>query len=352
MCKIGWTSLILFGFFVSACGSSKKSFFSSDPELEALFQGSDYKSLSDASRYNIAMYYLKHNDSSNARAVFEDIITYNSHIPAIKFQLAKMYFESETVTFNAKDEKGDAGQVVRNGHEIGETLLKEIIDEDSTYFPAYTELMMLAAKNEDTLSFSTLYGKASARERSYLGSDYRVGYLTLLDKENENRFTEALDYFAKGRRTYAELYDSYKSLGDIQRVQGQDTLAYKSYKKAIEYQSEAVDLFMVYSNLSEVCMKIFSTQKEDRYKAEALQYACRSLTRFPGYSQSLSIIRALSGVQSRADSLKSPADYAAPFHSYCESQHDGIKIQAIAGGTSVIPRSLFRETYQEARKKK
>lgn len=352
MNKIVWTLVCLSGLFFFGCGSSKETFSFNDPELEALFQGSDYKSLSDAARYSIGMYYLKHNDSSNGRAVLEDIITYNPRIPAIKFQLAKIYLTMESVRFNAKNEEGDTGEIVRNGREIGESVLREIIEEDPAYYPAYSELMMLAVANQDTATFSSLYTVASAGEKSYLGSDYRIGYLTLLDQENENRFEEAENYFVSARKTYAELYDSYKNLGDIQRVQFQDTLAYKSYKKAIEYQSEAVDLFMVYHNLADVCMKIYTVQKDERYRTEALEYACRSLTRFPGYAPSLSIIRALGGVSSRADSSKAPVEYAASFHTYCEGQYADMKIPVMAGNSSVIPRSVFRETAQDLLKKK
>lgn len=351
MNKIVWTLLCMSGLFFFGCGSSKETFTFNDPELEALFQGTDYKSLTDAARYNIGMYYLNHDDSSNGRAVLEDIITYNPHIPAIKFHLAKIYLSMESVTFNVKNEEGDAGQIVRNGREIGEAVLREIIQNDPGYFPAYTELMMLAVDNEDTTAFSSLYNRASEGEKSYLGSDYRIGYLTLLDKENENRFEEAKKYFASARKTYAELYDSYKNLGDIQRVQFQDTLAYKSYKKAIEYQSEAHDLFLVYYHLAEVCMKIYADRNDERYRAEALEYACRSLTRFPGYAPSLSIIRSNAGVQSRADSAKAPVEYAVSFHNYCEGQFGGMKIPSMAESASVIPRSIFRETVKDLRRK-
>ncbi len=352
MRTLGKYSAVLISLFLASCGSSKDTSYATDPELEALFQGSDYKSLTDAARYDIAQYFLKHHDSTNGRAILEDIATYNSYVSSVKYQLARIYLLEETITFAAKTEKDEGGQIVRNGKELGESILKEILGESPDFMAAYSDLMMLALQRGDTTSFEDYYRQASEREKTFLASDYRIGYLTVQDRENPKSWDEGTQVFRKAKDTYLELYESYKNLGDIQRVQFLDTMAYRSYRKALEYPTEAYDLFLVYYHLSEVSARIYEARGDSRYRSEAVEYACRSLSLFPGYTPALSMIRRLANVQSAADSVKSPAEYASPFQSYCTAQHSDMKIQSVTTNPGAIPRSIYRETIRDKKSKK
>ncbi|MBX7152480.1 hypothetical protein K1X84_12625 [bacterium] len=344
MSKIQWIVLAALAFVIS-CGTTSQSFFGEDPELENLLKGEDYAALTVADKYEVAEYLMRKGDVEKARAIYEDIVTYNPGLIPIKYKLAKIYLSSGELTFTGKDEDGKNIHFTKNGKELGEAVLREIIEQDPSYLPAYSELIVVRMAAQDTQQASQLYHQVSGLDKTYISADYRVGYLEMLNESNASRFEDGIKAMRLGQKTYNDLYTSYKNLANIQKVQDLDTLAYQSYLKALEYRTEAADLFSVYHELADVCVKIWHNKKDESYKMLALEYACTSMDYFADYEPSVVLIKELTNIQPGVDtaSTDTVSAYKAAARDYCSSI--GKSKTSVAGDKgTVIPKSYLRET--------
>ncbi|MCK6544061.1 hypothetical protein L6Q79_15415 [bacterium] len=327
-----------------SCGTTRTSMLQDNPELIIALGGSSYTQLSDADKYDAAEYLVRKGQYENARVIFEDIITHNPGVVAVKYKLAQLYLKLDSVTFAEKTPKGDTYYFTKSGPELGEAVLREIYEKDPWFLPAYSELMMLEAKRQNYDGVKAIYEKAITKHKDFSTSDYRVGFLTMGNPDLADRFSEGMRMMEKGKKTYTDLYESYKSLGNIFNVQHKDTVAYNQLIRAISYRTEAIDIFSPYYHLADVCETLYQIKKEEHYKTMALQYACASLHYFPGYEPSVNVIRRLTGVakDTSADFSKT---YRAAAEAFCAGStlpaDDSVTIAS--GYTTVIPHSYLTE---------
>ncbi|HNI10763.1 MAG TPA: tetratricopeptide repeat protein, partial [bacterium] len=143
-----------------SCGTTRNSMLQDNPELIIALGGSSYTQLSDADKYDAAEYLVRKGQYENARVIFEDIITHNPGVVAVKYKLAQLYLKLDSVTFAEKTPKGDTYYFTKNGAELGEAVLREIYEKDPWFLPAYSELMMLEAKRQNYDGVKAIYEKA------------------------------------------------------------------------------------------------------------------------------------------------------------------------------------------------
>jgi len=338
--------------YTISCGSSKQVISNEDRELALLLGTTDYASLTSTDKYDLGEYLMRRGSTDKGRQVFEDVLTHNPKMTFLKYKLALIYLDKDTVRFTTRDEKGNVSSIIKNGHELGEAVLKEIAEEDPSFLPVYTELILLMISHKDTAGAGSLYDKAMTLDKNFSAADYRVGIVAMKSTTNANALVDAQSYFSKAQQTYHDLFESYKNLANIQKVQNQDSVAYKSYLKSLEYRCEAGDLYSAYFEFADVCSELYGQRKEDRYKDSALVYACRSLNCFPSYTPSLILIHELTGPRTAADSLLDPLKLEAPANAYCSSIGES-KITSTSGGKeSVIPKSILTETFPKPTRKK
>lgn len=293
--SIALFALLTAGIIIFACGSSKDAVVE-DPGLLALMGDKDYASLSSADKYEVAQYLVRRGNVNRARIIYEDIIAQNPSAIGVKYKLAMLYLSMDTVVFATLDKKNrPVSTTIRLGPELADELFGEIKNQDPDFLPVYSTMMIQAMQKEDTAQIRSIYRMAKDKDQTYALGDYRIGYLTVWDLSNANRYTEGIDGVKKAQTTFRELYEAYKQLGNIQKVQGMDTLAYASYQKALKYKTEAYDLFDLYYEFADVCYEIYRNRGVDKYKDEALNYACMSLGYFNGYKPSVELIRSLTG---------------------------------------------------------
>ncbi len=293
--NISFLALFTAAWLMYACGSSKNA-ANEDPGLLALLGDKDYTSLSSADRYEIAQYLARRGNISRARMIYEDIIAQTPSAIGVKYKLAMIYLGMDTVYFTKMDKKNKPVETtMRIGTEVAGELFEEIKAQDPDFLPINSTMMIQAMMQEDTAQLRSVYRHAKDKDPTYSLGDYRIGYLSVWDLSNANRFTEGIEGIRKAQTTFKDLYEAYKQLGNIQKVQGMDTLAYASYQKALKYRTEAYDLFDLYYELADVCYEIYRNREVEKYKQEALDYACKSLNYFEGYKPSVVLIRSLTG---------------------------------------------------------
>ncbi len=330
----------------TSCGSAKKTVVE-DPGLKALLGDKDYAMLSASDKYEIAEYFTRRGNMERARAVYEDIITQNPGVIGIKYKLAQLYLQMDTVTFPVKNDKGHVEWVVKSGKELGESVIEEIQQQDPTFLPVYSDLMIINMERQDTGKVRQIYQTARQMDQGFNQGDYRVGYLTIFDLTNANRFQEGQTTVRKAKKMFYELYDAYKQLGNIQKVQGMDTLAYASYKKAFKIRTESADLFDAYYEMADVCYELYRKRNVEKYKEEALEYACQSLQFFPGYQPSVALLKSLAGLGTNENGKGIDTTALKAVEEYCR----GIKATGKTTGAleqSVIPKSLFGSMIAES----
>ncbi len=296
MKKIICTALfVLPAVLIISCGSSKKAAID-DPGLQALLGDKDYASLSAADKYEIAQYFMRRGNLNRARMVYEEILELAPSAVGVKYKLAMIYLKMDTVFFVKYDKKNrPVSTSTADGPELGNEMIENIRSEHPDFLPIYSASIIRAMENEDTAAVRQIYAAAKEKDPAYSLGDYRLGYLSVWDISNSNRYSEGIAGMQKAQTTFQELYDAYKQLGNIQKVQGMDTLAYASYLKALKYRTEAFDLFDLYYEFADVCYEIYRKRNVEKFKIEALGYACQSLQHFAGYKPSVELIRSLSG---------------------------------------------------------
>lgn len=278
-----------------SCGSSKKT-APIDPGLEALLGDKDYNALTPGDKYEIAQYFLRRGNINRARTVYEDILARIPSAYSIKYKLATLYLEMDTVYFITYDKKGrPVSAIFEMGSDLGTRIIEETRSNHPDFLPVYSTALILAMQKEDTGAIRKIYTTAKEKDPAYSLADYRVGYLSIWDLSNPNRYNEGIAAIKKAQTSFRELYEAYKQLGNIQKVQGMDTLAYASYQKALKYRTEAYDLFDLYYELADVCFELFRKRGVEKFKTEALDYACQSLQYFEGYKPSAELIRSITG---------------------------------------------------------
>ncbi len=332
---VGWMAAVV----ALSCGHTEEVLLHEDTDLIVALGGAEYVNSTASEKYEAAEYLMRKGRMDNARAIYEDILTYDPRVVGIKYKLAMIYLKMDVVHFARRNAKGKKEYFEKNGKELGEAVLHEILDRDPWFLPVYSQLMILEADKKNLAEVKQLYEKAKALEDDFATSDYRVGFITLSNESNSSRFEEGKAYLQKGQKTYRDLYTSYKNLGGIQRVQHQDTLAIASFLKALENKSEAVDLFNVYYELANLNDSLYKEHKDAGSKQLALQYACASLQYFPGYTPSMKIIQKLANVG--ADSA---GGGQTAVNDYCKTiiqAKDQIKVSDSTD--SVIPKSLLLE---------
>ncbi len=333
------------GMNLISCGSAPKTFLMEDEELREMFRADAYASLTDYDRYLMAEYLMSKGNVENARRVYEDIATYNPQATAIKFKLATIYLGMDSVSFTTKDEKDNPVTYKKNGAELGDALLHEILAENPKYLPVYSQLMIIAAEKQDSHAVSELYTAARMLDKGFNTADYRVGYLTMNSVSDESPFEHAKAYMVKAQKSYRDLYDSYKNLANIQRVQKQDSVAYKTFIKALDNRSEAIDLFSTYYELADVCRKIYKSHQDEKYMTMALKYSCLSLQHFPGYQPAMDLVRSLTSVSVTVDSgVDSSAAMQEAMDGFCATVvPEEERVVVVPAVESVIPKSDLRK---------
>ena len=286
--------LLSAGLIVLACGSSKNT-VTEDPGLLALMGDKDYASLTSSDKYEIAQYLVRRGNLNRARMIYEDIISATPSAIGVKYKLALIYLDMDTVLLTTTDEKKKVTTSIRSGPELANELFNDIIQQDPDFLPVYSTMLIHAMQQEDTAQIRLKYASAKMKDPIYSLADYRIGYLSIFDFTNANRYNEGIESIKKAQTTFKDLYEAYKQLGNIQKVQGMDTLAYASYQKALKYRTEAYDLFDLYYELADVCYELFRKREVEHFKNESLDYACTSLRYFEGYKPSVELIRSISG---------------------------------------------------------
>jgi tetratricopeptide (TPR) repeat protein len=288
------TAIIIF-----ACGSSKDAVIE-DPGLLALMGDKDYASLTSADKYEVAQYLVRRGNLNRARMIYEDIIAHTPSAIGVKYKLALIYLDMDTVYLTSTDQKKNITTTMRMGTELAGELFDEIKQQDPDFLPVYSTMLIHAMQQEDTAQIRGIYASAKLKDPTYSLADYRIGYLSVFDLSNENRYREGIESIKKAQTTFKDLYEAYKQLGNIQKVQGMDTLAYASYQKALKYRTESYDLFDLYYELADVCYELYRKRNVEQFKNESLEFACTSLRYFEGYKPSVELIRSLIGKGSDA----------------------------------------------------
>ncbi len=345
MKKINFVILII-PFFLLSCGSSSEMVIKEDTDLIMALGGAEYAALSDSERYEAAEYLMRKGDTEMARAIYEDIVTHNRQVVAIKYKLAMMYLKMDQVDFLRKNPKGKVEKFTLNGKDLGEKVLNEIAEQNPWYLPVYSQLMILEAERGNTDGVNKWYDKAKELSSDYETSDFRVAVLTMSDP---SRAEEGKQLLIKGQKSFADLYQSYKNLGGIQKVQRQDTMAIETLSKAAKTKTEAVDLFAVYYDMATVSAHLYHTRKDDHYKTQAIQYGCMSAQYFPMYKPALTLVAELAGLPS--DSAAGLAGYQTAVNELSKSViPEKEQITLSNSQETVIPESIMIDEWAAKQK--
>lgn len=339
--------LLIFVVLLSACSANKEVTLNYNRDLILALGGNSYATLSDAERYRAAEYLFRKGDFENARAFYEDILTYNPSVVALKYRLAQIYRTMDSVRFSEKNEKGQTTYYKRQGKELSVAVMAEIYDHDPWFYPIHGELMLEEIQNKNAEKAKALYDSAQVINKFFAISDYRTAFVTLGQEDNTNRFEEAASLLKSGRQTYSDLYDAYKNLGNIFSVQNKDTASYTQLSKAVLTRSEAVDLFDAYAQLAHVCEKLYFEKNEERYKDEAMLNAAISMQYFPGYLPAAKVISKLQLLNITQDSANPDSNYALVEAAMSHVADLDIpvkdRIKFGSGYTPIIPKSILRE---------
>lgn len=335
--------------FLISCGSTGGSLIKDDQGLLLALGDAEYASLTDAEKYDAADFLIRSGDLVSARSMYEDIVTHNRKAVTVKFKLAMMYLDSEQVGFLKKDEKGRLVTFSLNGRELGEKVLREIAEQNPWYLPVYSQLMILEAGRGSVSGVKQWYEKARALNPDYATSDYRVAVLTMSDS---SRVEEGKKLLIKGQATYADLYQSYKKLGTIQKVQHLDTIAIETLGKAARTKTEAVDLFSTYYDMAIVSARLYKQKNDENYKTQAIQYGCMSVMYFPKYKPALLLVKDLAGLQVPGDSANISLEaYQATVGEYAKTLiPENEQIQMSTSEETVIPESLLLDEWAARQK--
>lgn len=348
MKKIYALAITLFSAYLISCGSTSESLIKEDTDLIMALGGAEYASLTDAEKYDAAEYLMRKNDVELARAIFEDIVTHNRMAVTVKYKLAMIYLKKDQVEFLRKNEKGDIEKYTLNGIDLGEKVLNEIAEQNPWYLPVYSQLMILEAGRGNIEGVTKWYEAAKNLNDDYATSDYRVAVLTLSDPAGLEEGKRLLD---KGHLSFADLYESYKNLGGIQKVQHHDTIAIETFAKAAKAKTEAVDLFRVYYDMAAIAARLYKARNDENYKTQAIQYGCMSAQLFPMYKPSLMLVSELAGLQVVADSAAPLAAYQTAVNEYGKTViPEKDQIQMSASTETVIPESLLIDEWAERQK--
>lgn len=336
--------------FIISCGASSEKLIKEDTDLIVALGGAEYASLTDAEKYDAAEYLMRKGDVETARAIYEDIVTHNRRAVTVKYKLAVIYLKSDQVEFLKKDEKGRIVKFTLNGKELGEKVLREIAEQEPWYLPVYSQLMIVEAGHGNIEAVKQWYDKASVLNQDYATSDYRGAVLTMSDA---SKIDEGKQLLIKGHASFSDLYESYKNLGNIQKVQHQDTIALATLGKAANTKTEAVDLFSIYYNMASVSARIYKARNDEHYKTQAILYGCMSAQHFPLYKPALMLVKDLAGLEVTGDSSGvTLAAYQAAVSEYAKTViPEKDQIQMSASEETAIPESLLIDEWAERQKK-
>ena len=349
MKKIYALALMLLGAVLASCGSTNEKLIKEDTDLIVALGGAEYASLTDAEKYDAAEYLMRKGDSETARAIYEDLVTHNRRAVTVKYKLAMIYLNRDQVEFLKKDEKGRIVKFNLNGKELGEKVLREIAEQDPWYLPVYSQLMVIEAGRSNTEAVKQWYDKASALNGDYATSDYRGAVLTMSDA---SRLEEGKQLLINAQKSFSDLYVSYKNLGNIQKVQHQDTLALETLEKAAKTKTEAADLFSVYYDMAFISARLYKTRNDEDYKSKAILYGCMSAQYFPMYKPALMLVKDLAGLEVASDSSgASLAAYQTAVSDYSKTViPEKDKIVMSTSDETVIPESLLIDEWAERQK--
>ena len=341
-------SVYLVAVLLSGC-SSGPILLKESEDLVVALGGNAYAELSDAERYDAAEYLRRKGDIETARHIFEDIVTHNPRLVAAKFKLAMIYQQMGQVTFYKLDEKGKMTSYETSGSDLSVAVLKEIAEQDPWYLPVYSQFMILEAAKQNEDGVKEWFEKAKEKDKDYKTSDYQVGVLTIQDEANPNRYEEGHALLIKGQKSYRDLYESYKNLGNIQKVQHQDSLALLQLLEAAKKKTEAVDLFSVYFDIATVSERMYKLRNDEKYKDQSLHYAALAMERFPGHGPAVKLIAQLAGISAQPDSGgDSLKGLTVAVNAYRESiLKPEERIPVSLGSTTVIPPSILMDQYQK-----
>ena len=332
----------ILGYLVS-CGSTSETLIKEDTDLIMALGGAEYASLTDAEKYDAAEYLMRKNDVETARAIYEDVVTHNRQAVTVKYKLAMIYMDKDQIEFLKKDEKGRIVKFSLNGKELGEKVLREIAEQNPWYLPVYSQLMILEAGRGNIEGVKKWYDTAKNLSEDYATSDYRVAVLPLSDPAG---LEEGKRLLAKGHKSFSDLYESYKSLGGIQKVQHQDTIAIETFTKAAKAKTEAVDLFSVYYDMAAISARLYKARNDDHFKTQAILYACMSAQLFPMHKPSLMLVAELAGLQVVSDSAAPLAAYQTAVGEYAKTSiPEKDQIQMSASNETVIPESILMDEW-------
>lgn len=333
---------------LTSCGSTGEALIKEDTDLIMALGGAEYASLTDAEKYDAAEYLMRKNEVELARAIYEDIVTHNRQAVAVKYKLAMIYLKKDQVEFLKRNEKGDVVKFTLTGKDLGEKVLNEIAEQNPWYLPVYSRLMILEAERGNIEGVKKWYEAAKNLNEDYATSDYRVAVLTLSDPAG---LEEGKRLLAKGHKSFSDLYESYKNLGGIQKVQHQDTVAIETFTKATKARTEAVDLFSVYYDMAAISARLFKARKEDHFKTQAIQYGCMSALHFPMYKPALMLVTELAELAVTTDSTSSLAPYQIAVNEYAKTViPEKEQIQVSTGTETVIPESLLIDEWAAKQK--
>lgn len=247
-----------------------------------------------------------------------------------------------------RNEKGDVVKFTLNGKDLGEKVLNEIAEQNPWYLPVYSQLMMLEAGRGNIEGVKKWYDAAKNLNDDYATSDYRVAVLTLSDPAG---LDEGKRLLAKGHKSFSDLYESYKNLGGIQKVQHQDTIAIETFAKAANAKTEAVDLFSVYYDMATISARLYKTRNDENFKTQAIQYGCMSAQLFPMHKPSLMLVAELAGLQVAADSAAPLAAYQTAVSEYAKTViPEKDQIQMSNSTDTAIPESLLIDEWAAKQK--
>ena len=333
---------------LTSCGSTGEALIKEDTDLIMALGGAEYASLTDAEKYDAAEYLMRKSEVELTRAIYEDIVTHNRQAVAVKYKLAMIYLNKGQVEFLKKDEKGKIVKYSLNGKELGEKVLNEIAEQNPWYLPVYSQLMILEAGRGNIEGVKKWYDAAKNLNDDYATSDYRVAVLTLSDPAG---LEEGKRLLVKGHKSFTDLYESYKNLGGIQKVQHQDTIAIETFAKAVKTKTEAVDLFSVYYDMAAISSRLYKTRNDENYKTQAIQYGCMSVMHFPMYKPALMLVTELAGLQVTSDSISSLTPYQFTVSEYAKTViPEKEQIPMSASLETVIPESLLIDEWAERQK--
>lgn len=339
---------------LASCGSSGEALIKEDTDLIEALGGAEYAMLTDAERYDAAEYLMRKGDAETARAIYEDIVTHNRRAVTVKYKLAMIYLGKDRIEFLKKTEKGKVEKFYLNGKELGEKVLLEIAEQDPWYLPVYSQLMILEAGKGNIEGVKKWYDKARALDDDYATSDYRVAVLTMTNTSNVD---EGKQLLIKGQKSFSDLYQSYKNLGNIQKVQHQDTLALETLDKAAHTKLEAVDLFSIYYDMAYISARLYKARNDEKYKTQAIMYGCISVQYFPHYKPALTLVKELAGIEvPGSDSAAVVTETMLSAYQTAVSEYakniipEKNRIQMSTSEETVIPESILIDQWAEKQK--